>query len=382
MGENSPLVEFLDPEDGPGEAEQVLWLGEEGLGSHRAGLLPPRTTARRVTGTVLVFALALSLTGYSGLAALRHSRAVAAAANELILREVNVGDAVTLTDPNQLGGANAWRIEPSASIAIDVTNASPDAITLLPGAQLTGPGLAEPGTLSPTGTRVLAPGQSGRLAGTVTVDCGVQVESFAKPGAAAGSTVLVQARTASGAVGVAALAVGEADGVRRQICDEQGDSLAASFFPVSVDVLTHTFTVAVSARSLAAQPLKYWVSASFGDGTGSISAPVPSMMRIKVADDGRPLVPSLSVDAVDALLPGARLEKAVPVGPVAGTLAPGASLTAGFTVHVQACPAGTPSSAAVIGLQMFLDDHGQPAYFQSDGFNLADLVAATCGLIA
>jgi hypothetical protein len=382
MGDESPLVEFLDPGDGPGDADEVLWLGEEGLGSHRPGLLPPRATARRITGSVLVFALALSLTGFSGLSALRHARAVAAAANELILREVDVGDAVTLTDPNRLGGANAWRIEPSASIAIGVTNESPDTITLLPGSQLTGPGLAEPSTLAPSGTRVLAPGQSGRLTGTVTVDCGVQVESFARPCAAAGSTVLVQARTASGAVGVAALTVGEADGVRQQICDEQGNSLAASFFPVSVNALTRTFTVAVAARSLAAQPLKYWVSASFGSGAGGVSGSVPSTVRIKIADDGRPVVPSLSVDAVDALLPGVRLEKAVPMGPVDGTLAPGASLTAGFTVHVQACPASTPSGGAVLDLQMFLDDHGQPAFFQSDGFNLADLVAAACGLIA
>lgn len=382
MGDESPLVEFLDPDDGPGDAEDVLWLGEEGLGSHRAGVLPPRATARRITGSVLVFALALSLTGFSGLAALRHARAAAAAANELILREVDVGDAVTLTDPNQLGGANAWRIEPSAAIAIDVTNESPDAITLLPGAQLTGPGLAEPGTLAPSGARVLAPGQSGRLTGTVTVDCGVQVESFARPGPAAGSTVLVQARTASGAVGVAALTVDRADGVRQQICDEQGNSLAASFFPVSVNALTRTFTVAVAARSLAAQPLKYWVSTSFGSGMDGVSGPVPSTVHVRIADDGRPVVPSLSVDAVDALLPGVRLAEAKPMGPVDGTLAPAASLTAGFTVHVRACPASAPSGGAVLELQMFLDDHGQPAFFQSDGFNLADLVAAACGLIA
>lgn len=380
MADDGPLVEFLDPGDGHGEVDEVLWLDEEGVGSRHGGL-PPRATPRRILGSLLVFALALCLPGFTGLHVYRHDQSVAAAANELILREVDVGDAVTLTDPGRLAGANAWRIEPSAAIEIGVTNESPDAITLLPGAQLTGPGLTEPGTLAPEGARVLAPGQSGKLAGTVTVDCGVQVESFARAGAATGDTVLVQARTASGAVGAAALAVGSADAVRRQICDEQGDSLAASFFPVSVNAAARTFTVAVAARSLAAQPLRYWVSASFGSGQDGVSASVPSMLRIKLAN-GLPVVPSLSVDAVDALLPGVRLEQAVPVGPVDGTLAVGASLTAGFTVHVRSCPSTAPSAPAVLELQMFLDDHGRPAYFQSDGFNLADLVAATCGLIA
>ena len=381
MGDERPQVEFLDPGEGRGEADEVLWLDEEGLGGHRGGLLPPRTTVHRVAGSLLVFALGLSLTGFSGLSAYRHDAAVAAAANELILREVNVGDAVTLTDPGQLGGANSWRIAPSAAISIGVTNESPDSITLLPGAQLVGPGLTEPATLSPAGAKVLAPGQSGKLTGTVTVDCGVQVEAFARPSTATGSSVLVQARTASGAVGVAALTVGQADGVRQQICDEEGNSLATSFFPVSVNAVTHTFTVAVAARSLAATPLKYWVSASFENGPGGVSVSVPSMAQVRIAD-GKPVVPSLSVEAVEALLPGVRLRDAVPIGPVDGTMAVGSSLTAGFTVHVLSCPSDTPSASANLQLQMFLDDDGQPAFFQSDSFNLASLVAAACGLVA
>ena len=382
MADEHPEVEFLDPGDGHGGADEVLWLDEEGLGTQSGGQLPPRTTTRRLVGSLLVFALGLSLTGFSGTAAYRHDKAVQAAANELILREVNVGDAVTLTDPGQFGGANPWRIEPSAEISIGVTNESPDSVTLLPGAVLTGPGLAHPSTLTPTGAKVLAPGQSGRLTGTVTVDCGVQVETFAKPGAAAGNTVLVQARTASGAVGVAALGVGQGgDPVRQQICAQEGDSLAASFFPVSVNATTHNFTVAVAARSLAAQPLKYWISTSFTSSPGGLIGGQPSDQQIEISG-GRPVVPSLSAEAVGALLPGVRLSEPTPLGPIDGTIAPGASITAGYTLHVRTCPATTPTGSAELMLQMFLDDQGRPAYFQYDGFALANLVAAACGLVA
>jgi hypothetical protein len=387
MGHEHPQVEFLDPEDGFGTADEVHWLDEEGLGSHRGGLLPPRTTSRRVAGSLLVFAVGLSLTGFAGVAAYRHDQRIEAAANALILREVNVGDAVTLTDPGRLGGADSWRIEPSAAISIGVTNESPDPITLLPGATLSGAGLTGPSTLAPAGAAVLGPGQSGRLAGTVTVECAAvaprSANGDAKPGrrAAHGNTLLVQARTASGAVGVAALDVGQgAAPVRDQICDQQGQSLAASFFPVSVNTAAHDFTVAVSARSVAAKPLKYWVTASFQNGPGALAGGPDRLSA--VMSDGRPVLPSLSVDEVDALLPGVRLAEATPIGPIDGTLAPGASTTAGFTVHVRACPVSPPTSSPALTLQVFLDDHGRPAYFQTDSFELDNLIAAACGLIA
>ncbi|HEY2739254.1 MAG TPA: hypothetical protein VGK45_12685, partial [Thermoanaerobaculia bacterium] len=280
MYDGHPQVEFLDPEGEHGAEDGVVWLGEEGLGTHPSGRLPPRATARRLTGSALVFVLALALTGFAGAAAYRHDAATAAAANALVLSQVDVGDAVTLTDQGRLGGANAWRIEPSVAVAVGVTNKGPDAVTLLPGATLTGPGIAGTSTLSPSGATVLAPGQSGRLTGTVTVDCGLNVLDASSPQTqtqaqpqpqpqtqtAAGNTLLVHARTASGAVGVAAIGVGQGgDAVRTQICRQEGNSLVASFFPVSVDTATHTFSVAVTARSLSAQPLKYWVTADFAD---------------------------------------------------------------------------------------------------------------------
>ncbi|HEX4789095.1 MAG TPA: hypothetical protein VH372_11575 [Actinospica sp.] len=384
MRDEHPQVEFLDPEGGHGTEDGVLWLGEEGLGSHRGGLLPPLTTTRRLTGSLLTFVLALALTGFSGAAAYRHDAAVAAAANALILQQVNVGDAVTLTDPGRLGGANGWRIEPSAAIAVGVTNKGPDAITLLPGAVLTGPGVTGQSTLSPAGATVLGPGQSGRLTGTVTVDCGMNVQAPSTPRThtAAGNILLVHARTASGAVGVAAIGVGQGgDAVREQICREEGNSLVASFFPVSVDTGTHTFSVAVAARSLSAQPLKYWVTAHYSGNPEGYLGGQASDMTIEMSD-GRPAESGLSADAVDALLPGVRLASAAPVGPVDGTLAAGANTSAGFSVHVESCPSSAPSARVDLDLEMFLDDHGRPAYFQADGFALDTLVAAACGLVA
>jgi hypothetical protein len=387
MHDEHAQVEFLDPEDRDGHdsAEDVAWLDEEGLGTHRGLLLPPLTTARRLTVSLAVFALGLSLTGFSGFAAYRHDQNVAAEANALILREVNVGDAVTLTDPGQFGGANGWRLEPSAAISIGVTNESPDSITLMPGATLTGPGIAAPSTLTPAGTSVLAPGQSGRLTGSVTVDCGMQVQGAKGADAVVKgeNSVLVQARTASGAVGFAELGVGQsADAVRQQICTEQGDSMAASFFPISVDGATHSFTVGVSAHSLAAQPLKYWVSASFSEAPETILDTLPSLVQVTLSD-GKPVdTGSLSAAAVDALLPGVQLTDAAPLGPVEGTMSPGASTSTAFAVHVRSCPSSPPTSNAELNLNMFLDDHGQPAYFQADSFELDTLIASACDLTA
>jgi hypothetical protein len=385
MGERYTEVEFLDPDGDPdGDADAVHWLDEEeGLGP-RSARLPARTTPHRVLGSLLVFALGFSVTGLFGASALRHDRAVRAAANELMLRATDDRDPVALTDPAQLR-ADSWRLEPTASIAVDVTNESPDPITLLPGATLLGPGLISPVTLAPAGVAVLAPGRSGRLTGVATAECGVRpLTEPAQPAAAVkGDSVLVQARTASGSIGVASLTVGagEADPVRSRICAEEGDGLTASFFPESVDPATHSFTVAVSAHSLAAQPLRFSVTAGYADDRTELVGVEPSTLQVEMAG-GEPATADLTASAVDALLPGARLTEATPAGAVTGVLTPGSSVSAGYTVHVTACPRTLPATGADVQLRMYLDYRGQPAMFQEDGFDLVTLVAATCGLIA
>lgn len=386
MSDAHPDLEFLDPAEG--DPDGVDWLDEENLDARRSTLLPPRTTMRRALGSLLVFALGLSVAGFSGLSAFRRDQAVAAEANVLMLHEVGVGDAVTLTDPGQLDGDGRWRVDPSASIAISVTNESPDPITLLPGTTLVGPGLTQPATLTPSGATTLPPGHDGELIGTATVDCGVQVENSASPDSASGSdrgdSVLVQARTASGAVGIASLAVGEPStaSVRDEICAAQGDGLAASFLPESVDAARHTFTVAVDAHSLSAQPLRYLMQAAFSNGPADVSSTgTSSELEIQLSR-GEPVTAGLSLVAVDQLLPGARLSAAQPVGPDQGVLVPGGTVDAGFTVHVLSCPSTMPTSQADMTLDMYLDYRGQPAYFQADSFDLGMLVAAACDMTA
>ena len=347
MGDQFSSIEFLDPREDPGG---VAWLDAEDEQDVRSSesSLPPRASARRVLGSLLVFAFALCTTGFAGVLAYRHDQAVEAAADALILREVRVGDPVTLVDPGALGGSGAWRIDPSATVAVDVTNESPDTITLLPGATLLGPGLTAPATLRPSGLSVLRRGQSGRLTGVATVNCAVQTAQTEQ--AAHGNTVLVPARTASGAVGVASVALdGGGESVRQEICVQQGQGLAASVFPESVNTRTHSFTLTVSAHSLSTQPLRY---------------------RLVLAFSGRPTP-----------LPGTPLSAAVPVGAVSGTLAAGADLSAGYTMRVLSCPTWLPTSGAEVDLEMEVYFRGKPAVFQSDSFGLDTIVGAACGLL-
>jgi hypothetical protein len=380
MGDKLPGIEFLEPHEEP---DEVAWLDADDAeetgdarGGSRGGVpLPPRTTARRVLGSLLVFALALSTTGFAGLDAFRHDQAVAAAENTLLLRQVDVGDPVTLTDPGQLGGLGTWRLEPSASVAVDVTNQSPDPITLLPGATLFGPGLTTPATLRPSGTATLRPGQSGRLSGVATVDCGVQMVGVATLDQS--NSLLVQARTASGAVGAATVTLAAGgESVRQQICAEQGDGLVASVFPESVNTRTHSFTVTVSAHSLDAQSLRYEVLALYSNTPMMEhgAAPIPDGV---LASEGET---ALSGAAAASELPGVKLSAPVPVGAVSGTLAAGADLKAGYTVHVLSCPRAAPMARADVDLEVLLDDDGIPAIFQADGFDLGTIVGAACGL--
>lgn len=349
MDNQASDIEFIDPHEDP---DAVAWLDEieheEHVRSHENSVLPPPTTSRRLLGSLLVFALVLAGAGYTGTAIYRHDEAVEEAANTLMLRAVDVGDPVTLLDPGALGGIGTWRIDPSAAIAVDVTNSSPDPITLLPGAQLYGPGLTKPAKLSPSGQSVLRPGQTGRLTGVASVDCGTKA---AGNGANAGNSVLVQARTMSGAVGVASVGLdGGGESVRQQICLQQGQGLASSFFPQSVDTATHSFTVAVSAHSLAEQPLRYQV--------------------IEI------------VSTPPTLMPSVPLSTPVPEGPVSGTLQPGANLNAGFSVSVSTCPTLVTTARGVVELEVLLYYRGTPAVFQMDSFDLGTLVRAACGLLS
>jgi len=275
MGDELSRIEFLESPEDPENAEDIAWLDADGEqeenlgGSHRSSLLPPRTTVRRVVVSLLIFVLALSTTGWAGVDAFRHDQAVQAAGNELVLREADVADPMTLTDPGEPDGPGGRQLDPSASIAIDITNESPDPITLLPDATLLGPGLTDPATLQPSGAKLLRPGRSGVLTGVATVFCGVQTKRLTS--LLQSNTILVQARTVSGAVGVAMVALdGGFASVRSEICTEKGEPLAANSVPASVDIPRHTFTVVASARPLAAQAVPYQVPESYSSSAASV----------------------------------------------------------------------------------------------------------------
>ena len=174
---------------------------------------------------------------------------------------------------------------------------------------------------------------------------------MASGGADHGNSVLVQARTTSGAIGAASVDLdGGGESVRQEICVQQGEGLVSSFFPQSVDAGTHSFTFGVTAHSLAALPLHYQLDAS-------ISIP-------------------------QAQIPAVPLSTPVPFGPVSGTLQPGAVLNAGFVVRVKACPTLATSARGTVELEMLLYDHGTPAVFQMESFDLDTLVRAACGLLS
>ena len=381
MGDDLSRIEFLESPQGP---EDIAWLDvdgepEENLGgSHGSSLLPPRTTVRRILASLLIFAFALSTTGWAGVDAFRHDRAVQAAGNELVLREADVVDPMRLTDPGELGALGGWRMDPSAAIAVGVTNESPDPITLLPDATLSGPGMARPATLQPSGPRVLRPGQSAELTGVATVDCGIPTQRVT--GALGNDSILVQARTASGATGVATVAMdGGAESIRSAICTEEGDALAADFFPQSVDAAKHTFTLVVSARSLAAQAMRYQVTEAYSSSVASFGGLTIEGTEGSMYDMGQPALPGATSTSD---LPGVRLSAPVPTGSVDGTLAAGADLSAGFTVRVLSCPNSVPTTSEAVDLEVLLNQDGAPAVFQTDGFDLGTLVGAACGLLA
>jgi hypothetical protein len=403
MGDELSRIEFLES---PEDAGDIAWLDVDGEpaedldGSRGSSLLPPRTTARRVLVSLLIFALALSTTGFAGVHAFRHDQSVQAAENELVVREADVTDPLMLTDPGELGGVGMWRLDPTASIAIGVTNESPDPITLLPDATLYGPGMTGPATLQPSGSTPLRPGQSDELTGVATVNCGIQTERLTS--VLEDNTVLVQARTASGAVGMATVSLnGGAESIRSEICTEEGDALSANFFPEAVNPTAHTFTVVVSARSLAAQPMQYQVTESYASSVASVGGPIDTEPGVASSEPIASSAPVASAEPAAASapvaggrpaqlpgatatsgLPGVKLSAPVPTGAVDGTLAAGADLNAGFTIRVLSCPRSLPTAQSAVELAVQLNLDGKPAVFQADGFNLDTLVGAACGLLA
>ncbi|MBR7837777.1 hypothetical protein KDL01_31170, partial [Actinospica durhamensis] len=291
------------------------------------------------------------------------------------------------TVPVAAGDAGAWRVQPTATVSISVINKGPDAITLLSGATMTGQGLIRPAALRPSGSALLRPGASGRLTGAITVDCGVGV---AAQGSAVASNsaqttplrLLVHARTESGTVVAASVAIGATgEAVRERVCQQQGNAVTAAF-PEFVDLSRHSVTVTVSVRSRSAQSFSYDLLAGYVIGGETTPGEMSSAWTLTLID-GVPVLDALPADILGLQIPGARLTDIAVSGSTGGTLDPNAGISATFTVRVASCPSQVPASD-IDSLQfvVFLDDGGRPAYFQTYHIGLGDLVAEACVLPA
>lgn len=310
----------------------------------------PGDTWRRPAAFVLVLGLCLGAAAIAGGRAYRRDQAADRAAATLALQVLATGDPVGLPEAATLGSAGTWTGEPSTTVEVDVVNRGPDAVTLLPDAAMSGPGVAA-ANLAPSGDARLGPGQVGRLLGTVQVDCGLP--SAAGLGRDAQTTLRVRARLANGSVGTAPIGLNTGgESVREEICLQQGAAVASGNFTESADPLRRTFTVSLSARSLARSALSYTLTYQYADA---------------------------SRNGAVAAVPGTALAAPVPVGEVAGLLTPGGRLSGGFTVPVTQCPIALPEENVDVELQLIAADADRKVLLQADEFDLSLLVAAACG---
>ena len=110
----------------------------------------------------------------------------------------------------------------------------------------------------------------------------------------------------------------------------------------------------------------------------SISKPVTAMAALHFVEEGKlALDEDVNQRLVSWKVPPNDYTKTEKV-----TLRRILSHSAGFTVHVESCPKSPTTGIAEVYLQMYLDYSGSLAYFQTNGFDLATLVGAACGLDA
>lgn len=336
-------VEFLDL-DGDGADrgavdDGVDWLDEdddeERVASGRdPQRLPPRATRDRLLASVLSLALVLSAAISVGTAAYHRHEADERIANTLTLAASSA--APSIPGLTELAFAQQWHAHLAEQIVIPVVNKSPHAVTLVDG-KLSEAGLRGMPTLKPVGDATVPPGGTGRLGGTVTADCTTQFDDAVTidpnqsrstgtatvtvngDGTITGTGTLearrqanlgalqVHARSLSGHVGEQTIfpESGLADTADR-ICSQQGESVAhTSAVKVAVDPRKHSFTVSLTAKSVADTALGYV-------GTTSWVA--------------QPMALGLELDG--AFLPITE----------SGTVQPGGTLTVSFRMTVRQCP--------------------------------------------
>lgn len=313
-------------------------------------LLGRRFSWHRPAAFVLVLGLCVGACATVGVHAYRRDQAADRAAAVLVLREQATGDPVSLPDAASLGDHGTWTFDPTTTVEVDVVNRGPLPVTLLAEVAMRGPGVTS-ASLAPLGDGRLNPGQIGRLAGTVRVDCGLP--SAATAGQDAQTTLLVRARLANGGIGTEPIGLNTGgESVREQICLQQGAAVASGNFAESADPVHQTFVVSLTARSLTATPLSYTLAYQYTNASrgGAVAAPPPATL-------GTP----------------------VPVGSVSGLLGPEARLSGGFVVPVTRCPVGLPEENVDVELQLIVSYAGRRVLLQADAFDLSMLAAAACG---
>lgn len=366
--EHTP-VEFLDPDDDSGDIE-LLDLDESDeerlAGERDPSLLPAHASRRRAIASLV--ALALWVTGVGGwvTAAYHRHQTDVRIANLLSLQDTEAVPSIPALPA--LGAQAVWRSRPTERVLVSVINKSPEPVTLLNGV-LDEPGMTTPATLAPVGAATLRVGQTGQIAGNVTVDCtegtstadAVIPQNSTSTGVATvtasaeatanspAAPLLVRARTSGGSIGLQRLQpdVG-GQNLQQRICSQEEGNVFGTFSTSTTgDLKTHVISLTLSTSSVADIPLTYAASASYSadpEADGNIIAPNPR-----------------------------------PALPVTGTVKPGGGLRVAFSIPVTSCPATPPPSTDNILVFLIFTSRGNVVGMFTTSVEFDSVLADACG---
>ncbi len=349
----------------PGYAD-VQWLdevdevGEERLdGGRDPSVLPPLATRSRVLATLLVLALFVAGTGSAFAAAYHRHVTDLQLANLLDLRD-------TAAPPDipglaAVGFQAIWHAYLSERVVVPVQNRSPKPVVLL-GAELVEQGMLQNASFAPVGAARLQPGQTGELAGVVTVDCtqviqifGVDLGGENHAGTLSGELpptgMEVRARTSGGLTRTATLNPdGEGADLQERICEQEGfDAMTRAAVQATANAKTRTITLSISSTSHADVPMDFVAAAQYARDPA-----------------GESLGLALSADPTADT-------------PIAGIVRSGGTVRAVFAIQVWSCPSGPLPSVGVVNLNIQLLFHGNPVDGVGNGVDLSSLLNEACG---
>ena len=342
-----------------GEIDDEGWLGEERLlgGRDPDRALPPIAPPSRVLATLLALAVFLGGTGAAFTAAYHRHATDRRIANTLALAAAS--SPPKIPGLATLGVQELWHAQLQEQVVIPVINRSPDPVVLLD-AVLEEPGMTTAAAFKPVGTARLAPGQTGAVAGEITVDCtqdpaavfpymdNSNNATVPLPNTAA---LLVRARTEGGRVGEAALDP-DADGpdLQLRICQQEGFDITGppTIYAIG-DARTHSVVVNLVVASSSDITLGYRATVAFArENEYGIITGLP-----------------------DASAPE-------PVLPATGTVQSGGTIHVSFVIKVLSCPI-RPQQADGLYVELMLTAGGNPVDALEDSTALALPLTTACG---